>query len=57
VSKTATLFGDSRATVSKAMLAYEDNSGQESTLAEKDRQIILHREGLLQKITELLQHG
>jgi hypothetical protein len=36
VTKTATLFAESRATVSNVMLAY-DNSGQESTLAERDR--------------------
>jgi transposase len=62
VAKSATLFGVSRATVSKVMSAYtnhwkitsaKSNSGRKSTLRARDRRTLGRA---VSKITELLQH-
>jgi hypothetical protein len=64
VTKTGTLLGVSRATVSKVMSAYTNhgkttsakrNGGRKSTLTEKGN--VVHWEGLFRKITQLLQQN
>jgi transposase len=61
VTKTATLLGVLRATVTKVISAYTNhgkitakgNSGRKSTLTERDRHTLKR---IVRKITELLQH-
>jgi hypothetical protein len=59
----APLLGVSRATVSKVMLAFTNH--RKATSAKRNsgenqhwqKEIVIHREGLFRKITELLQHS